>query len=101
MDDGWNWAREVIVESNYNEWFKEKYRFSPNHTYCGIRTIDELVSMRDEYMGLKGETGLIRILKKDGMLEVMQKETMKTYRVITLEEYIKEYIKEYDRKKNT
>ena len=90
-DDGWNWAREIITETNYNEWFKEKYTFYPWDGFFGISSLEELISMRNEYMGLNGETDLIKFYREEGRLEEIQKKTMENLKVITLEEYIEEY----------
>jgi hypothetical protein len=70
----------------YLIWLKETHDLSPHDLYMGISELDELVAMRDEYLGRKGDTLIIQILKKEGAFE-KQKEIWAKFSVLTFDEY--------------
>ena len=71
----------------YCEWLWENHEMAPDDAYHSINCVETMVSIRDEYMGLKGETELIKMLKEEGKLEDSQKKMLEDYSVITFEEY--------------
>lgn len=71
----------------YLVWLKQQYNITPEETYCNINCLEELKHMRDEYLGLFGETDLIKMLKEDGVYEERKKKHEKM--IITFDEYKK------------
>lgn len=73
--------------SEYLIFLKETYNITPDDTFCNINGLEELKQMRDEYLGLFGETELVKLLKEDGVYEERKKEYENM--IITFDEYKK------------
>jgi len=79
-----------IENENYNDylvWLKERYNLTPEDKYMGVSEILTLKSLRDEHLGLYGETQLVQILKENGTFENQKKNWLK-YSILTFDEYI-------------
>ncbi len=70
----------------YCVWLKQTHNITPEDKYSGISVLSELKTMRDECLGLMGETPLVKLLMEDGKFE-KQKENWKKYSILTFEEY--------------
>lgn len=87
-------ALEIMEEKVYGEyriWLKKKFDIYPEDTYCNCNMLLELKSMRDESIGVFGDTEFVKMLKESGNFEQNKKKWEK-YKILTFEEY-KEYYK--------
>lgn len=61
----------------YNEylvWLNETHNLTPEQQYGGLNFISELVLLRDESLGLMGETPLVKIMRENGTFEQTKKQ---------------------------
>jgi hypothetical protein len=70
----------------YLVWLKQTHNLTPEDKYCGVNTLIELKTMRDECLGLMGETPFVKLLIEDGKFEKQKKDWGK-YSILTFEEY--------------
>ena len=77
--------------NEYSKWLFEKFNLKPNDTYLSVNCVDELVSMRDEILGLKGESLLVNLMKEDGVLEIERKRWQEKYAILTFDEWKKSF----------
>jgi len=80
--------KDSKLYKEYVKYLKETYNITPEDTFSGINAIDELKSMRDEIMGVYGETEFVKFLDEFGILEEHRKKQEK-FAIITFEEYKK------------
>lgn len=78
-----------MSDTQYNMyllWLKNTHNLTPEDVYCGVNALTELKSLRDEHLGLLGETQLVKMLKAAGLFEQQPKKWEK-YKILTFEEY--------------
>ena len=82
--------KNKIVEDKlydgYLIWLKQTHDITPEDKYMGVNVLEELKTMRDEHLGLLGETELVKLLKEDGSFE-KQKQNWEKFIILTFEEY--------------
>lgn len=80
-----------MEEKLYNEylvWLKETHDLTPEQQYGGLNLISELVSLRNECLGLMGETPLVKIMREGGTFEKTKKEIEdKKLTILTFDEF--------------
>jgi hypothetical protein len=80
-----------MKEELYDEyviWLKQTYDITPDDKYLGINEFESLKTMRDEILGRRGETQMVKMLMEDGVYEERKKEMENSkWMVLTFEEY--------------
>lgn len=71
------------LKEQYREWFKSCFNVMPEYTLHGIHAIDDLISMRLEYQGKKGQTDLFKLLSSED-----KEKLLKELEIITFEEWL-------------
>ena len=80
---------EDKLYEEYLVWLKQTHDITPDDKYMGVNVLQELKTMRDEFMGLLGETQMVKMMKEDGTFEKNKKHYETKYSILTFEEYKK------------
>ena len=78
---------ENKVYEEYLVWLKQTHDITPDDKYMGVNVLQELKTMRDEFMGLLGETQMVKMMKENGTFEKNKKHYETKYSILTFEEY--------------
>ena len=73
----------------YVTWLKKTHNITPEDRYCGISSIQEAVSLRDEILGKKGFTRFVRFMVKDGTWGKAKAQYKGERGILTFKEYKK------------
>lgn len=79
-------VNEFYLYNEYLEYFRKKFYHYPDDTIHNIKVIDDLIGIRNEYLGLSPDSLLI---------EEIRKEQLELLKIVTFEEYKKQF---YDNK---
>jgi len=72
----------------YIVWLKTTHNLTPEDTFGGVNAILEGVALRDEFLGRRGETECVKMMKEDGSYERIKKEMESSnMMILTFEEY--------------
>jgi hypothetical protein len=78
---------EDKLYEEYLVWLKQTHDITPDDKYMGVNELQSLKTMRDEFMGLLGETQIVKMMKEDGTFEKNKMEWETKYSILTFEEY--------------
>lgn len=78
---------EDKLYEEYLVWLKQTHDITPDDKFMGVNELQELKTMRDEFMGLLGETEMVKLLKEDGTFEKYKKHYETKYSILTFDEY--------------
>jgi hypothetical protein len=79
---------ESDLFAEYVVWLKKTHNIAPDDTCNGLNMILELTSIREEYLGERGETELVKMLKDEGMFYERKKEMESSnLMILTFEEF--------------
>lgn len=71
----------------YCQWLLKTHEITPTQTFMGVLYIDEIVALRDEILGRRGETEFVKIMKDEGRWETEKANIFEQFGVITFEEW--------------
>ena len=81
-----NIMKDKLYEE-YLVWLKQTHNITPDDKYMGVNALEELKTMRDESMGLLGETQLVIMMKEEGSFEKTKNDWKTKYSILTFDEY--------------
>jgi hypothetical protein len=71
----------------YCQWLLTTHEITPTQKFLGVLYIDEIVALRDEIVGRRGETEYVKLLKEEGRWESEKDNILRKYGVITFDEW--------------
>ena len=71
----------------YLVWLKQTHNITPDDKYMGLNELESLKTLRDEFMGLLGETQMVVMMKEEGSFEKNKNYWETKYFILTFDEY--------------